>query len=70
MIIGALVLSACGSKSEKSSGSGSKTLTLGVIAPLSGDLSAVMPKALGAATSRPAATAIRVVRRAIRFTGR
>ncbi|MCU1592982.1 MAG: branched-chain amino acid transporter substrate-binding protein [Frankiales bacterium] len=41
LIIGALVLSACGSKSESGSGSGNITLTLGVIAPLSGDLSAV-----------------------------
>ena len=44
LVIGALVLSACGSKkTETGSGaaSGSKTLTLGVIAPLSGDLSAV-----------------------------
>jgi len=41
LIIGALALSACGSGKESGSGGGSKTLTLGVIAPLSGDLSAV-----------------------------
>jgi len=35
------VLSACGSKKESGSASGSKTLTIGVVAPLSGDLSAV-----------------------------
>ncbi len=40
VIIGALVLSACGSKKETGA-TGSKTLTIGVIAPLSGDLSAV-----------------------------
>lgn len=42
-IIAALALSACGSKKESTGGSGggSKTLTIGVIAPLSGDLSAV-----------------------------
>ena len=45
VLIGALALSACGSKKEStgsgSAGSGSKTLTIGVVAPLSGDLSAV-----------------------------
>lgn len=41
LLIGALVLSACGSKKESGSSSGSKTLTIGVVAPLSGDLSAV-----------------------------
>ncbi len=41
LLIGALVLSACGSKKESGSTSGSKTLTIGVVAPLSGDLSAV-----------------------------
>ncbi len=41
LLIGALVLSACGSKKESGSASGSKTLTIGVVAPLSGDLSAV-----------------------------
>jgi branched-chain amino acid transport system substrate-binding protein len=41
LIIGALALTACGSESSGNSGSGSKTLTIGVIAPLSGDLSAV-----------------------------
>ena len=41
LLIGALVLSACGSKKESGGTSGSKTLTIGVVAPLSGDLSAV-----------------------------
>jgi branched-chain amino acid transport system substrate-binding protein len=42
IIVGALALTACGSKKETGGGgSASKTLTLGVIAPLSGDLSAV-----------------------------
>ena len=44
LIIGALALTACGSEKESGdsgNGSGSKTLTIGVIAPLSGDLSAV-----------------------------
>ena len=41
LLIGALVLSACGSKKESGTSSGSKTLTIGVVAPLSGDLSAV-----------------------------
>ena len=41
LIIGALALAACGSESTSGTGGGTKTLTLGVIAPLSGDLSAV-----------------------------
>ena len=44
LVIGALVLSACGSKKTETgagAASGNKVLTLGVIAPLSGDLSAV-----------------------------
>ncbi len=42
LLIGALALSACGSeKTTDGTGSGSKTLTLGVIAPLTGDLSAI-----------------------------
>ncbi len=41
LLIGALVLSACGSKKESGGSSGNKTLTIGVVAPLSGDLSAV-----------------------------
>lgn len=42
VIIGALALTACSSKSESGgSGGGNKTLTIGVVAPLSGDLSAV-----------------------------
>ena len=42
LVIGALVLSACGSKKESTGGgSGNKTLTLGVVAPLSGSLSAI-----------------------------
>jgi branched-chain amino acid transport system substrate-binding protein len=42
LVIGALVLSACGSKKEESGSSGgSKTYTIGVIAPLTGDLSAI-----------------------------
>jgi branched-chain amino acid transport system substrate-binding protein len=40
IIVGALALSSCSSKSE-GSGGGNKTLTIGVVAPLSGDLSAV-----------------------------
>jgi branched-chain amino acid transport system substrate-binding protein len=38
LIIGALALTACGSDSEEGSSGGSKTLSIGVIAPLSGDL--------------------------------
>ncbi len=42
LLIGALALTACGSEKDNgSTGSGSKTLTLGVIAPLTGDLSAI-----------------------------
>ena len=44
LIIGALALTACGSKKESTGGGGgggTKTLTIGVVAPLSGDLSAV-----------------------------
>ena len=43
LLIGALALSACGSSKEKTGGDGgsNKTLTIGVVAPLSGDLSAV-----------------------------
>lgn len=41
IIIGALALSACGNKKENGSSGGNKTLTIGVVAPLSGDLSAV-----------------------------
>ncbi len=42
LLIGALVLSACGSSKEKGADGGeSKTLTIGVIAPLTGDLSAI-----------------------------
>ena len=41
IIIGALALSACGSKKENGGSGGNKTLTIGVVAPLSGDLSAV-----------------------------
>ena len=40
LLIGALVLSACGSKKEDT-GSAAKTLTIGVVAPLTGDLSAI-----------------------------
>ncbi|HUR50715.1 MAG TPA: branched-chain amino acid ABC transporter substrate-binding protein [Mycobacteriales bacterium] len=41
LLVGALVLSACGSKKEEDSSGGGKTYTLGVIAPLTGDLSAI-----------------------------
>jgi branched-chain amino acid transport system substrate-binding protein len=40
LVIGALAVSACGSGSETGTGS-NKTLTIGVIAPLTGDLSAI-----------------------------
>ena len=41
-LVGALVLTACGNKSEEGSGGdGDKVATIGVIAPLSGDLSAL-----------------------------
>ena len=41
IVIGALALTACGSKKENGGSGGNKTLTIGVVAPLSGDLSAV-----------------------------
>ncbi|MCU1602125.1 MAG: branched-chain amino acid transporter substrate-binding protein [Frankiales bacterium] len=43
LLVGALALTACGSKKESTGngGSGGKTLKIGVVAPLSGDLSAV-----------------------------
>ena len=41
LLVGALVLSACGSKKEESSGDTNKTYTIGVVAPLTGDLSAI-----------------------------
>jgi branched-chain amino acid transport system substrate-binding protein len=41
IIVGALALSACGSKKEETGGGSNKTLKIGVVAPLSGDLSAV-----------------------------
>jgi branched-chain amino acid transport system substrate-binding protein len=41
LLVGALVLSACGSKKEESSGDTNKTFTIGVVAPLTGDLSAI-----------------------------
>ena len=41
LIIGALALTACGSEKEGTGSGENKTLTIGVIAPLSGDLSAV-----------------------------
>ena len=41
LLIGALVISACGSKKENNSGGSNKTLTIGVIAPLTGDLAAI-----------------------------
>jgi branched-chain amino acid transport system substrate-binding protein len=41
LLVGALVLSACGSKKEEDNGAANKTLTIGVIAPLTGDLSAI-----------------------------
>jgi branched-chain amino acid transport system substrate-binding protein len=41
LLVGALVVSACGDKKEEGSSGGTKTLTIGVIAPLTGDLSAI-----------------------------
>ena len=41
LLIAALALSACGSKKESGGSSGNKTLTIGVVAPLTGDLSAI-----------------------------
>jgi len=41
LLVGALVVSACGSKKEEGGSGGNKTLTIGVIAPLTGDLSAI-----------------------------
>ena len=41
IVIGALALSACGNKKEDGGSGGNATLTIGVVAPLSGDLSAV-----------------------------
>ncbi len=44
LVIGALALTACGSAKKETGaggGGGSKTLTIGIVAPLSGDLSAV-----------------------------
>ena len=41
LIIGALALTACGSEKKGSSGGGDNTYTIGVVAPLSGDLTAV-----------------------------
>ena len=41
IIIGALALTACGSSKEEGDGGDNKTLTIGVVAPLTGDLAAI-----------------------------
>ena len=41
IIVGALALTACGSSKEEGDGGSNKTLTIGVVAPLTGDLAAI-----------------------------